>query len=204
LKLLPLTACAIGLIISSAAFANDDMYGVATIGFTKTNFAQQGADGATYKLALGYEFDPQWYAEFGYQKLINQSQLDPLPSTETELANADFGLQADALFVSMLGKAGGNLGELFYRLGVMNVDVRGENVTEAQDCSLGQASVLTLANDTDVTLCKYDEGIVAGMLGIGFDFYIGVNLMLRTEIEHIRGEHGFESNAAYVGLRYNF
>ncbi|GAC15112.1 outer membrane beta-barrel protein [Aliiglaciecola lipolytica] len=192
------------LFVSGHAVATDDMYGSAIVGYAKTGFDSNNTNSATYKLAVGYQFHEKWYAEFGYHKLSDQSLVETLPTTMDDLNNTDFGLNANALGFSVLGKAGSNYGELFYRLGVLNVDIEGQSVTSADSCEFGVAAPFTLESGENYTLCEYDEGIAAAQIGIGFDFYIGVNLMLRTEIEHIRGQHGFEHNAAYVGFRYNF
>lgn len=194
----------LGLMSSLCANANDEMYGVVSGGMANTDFDYGEAKGSTYKFAIGYEFHRQWYAEFGYQRLSNQSMISDLPTTLDSLNNTDFGLEADALFASILGKASSNTGELFYRLGVLNVDLKGQDVIEGTECEVGTGNAFSLDSGENYTLCSYDEGIFAGVFGVGFDFYLGVNLMMRTEIEHVRGENGFENNAAYIGLRYNF
>ncbi|GAA0856995.1 hypothetical protein [Aliiglaciecola litoralis] len=205
MKRLALIVYVVSLTWSYAASATDDMYGIVSAGYAKSDIdTSAGADGASYKLALGYEFHRQWYAEFGYQQIVNQSHVDMPPLTEAELANTEFGMKADALVASVLGKAASNAGELFYRLGVMNVDVSGQSVSDSPECALGNGSDFSLDSGDIKTLCEFDEGIIAGVVGIGFDFYLGVNLMLRTEVEHIKGQQGFETNAGYVGLRYNF
>ncbi len=195
---------ALSLLSSPRAFAIDEVYGVVSGGMANSDFDYGDAKGSSYKFGIGYEFHRQWYAEFGYQRLSNQSLVDVLPTTADELNQTDFGLEADALYASILGKASSNTGELFYRLGVLNVDLKGQDVVESTECEVGSARVFSLDSGENLTLCEYDEGIFAGVFGVGFDFYLDVNLMLRTEVEHIKGENGFENNAAYLGLRYNF
>lgn len=189
---------------SNLVFAKGDLYGVVTAGYGKTDFETNDVDHGAYKLAIGYQFHRQWYAEFGYQQLSNQSLLAELPTTSEALQNAEFGMKANAMVASVLGKAGSQTGELYYRLGIMNIDVEGQHLSDNGECSFGEARMFSVDGGPQMALCEYDEGVLGGVIGIGFDFYLGVNLMLRTEIEHISGENGFKHNAGYVGLRYNF
>ena len=195
---------ATSLIMSGHAVATDNMYGVTTLGYAKANLASTSANTTSYKLAVGYQFAEKWYAEFGYHQLSKQSMIEQLPTTVEGVNAADFGLNADALGISVLGKASSNYGELFYRLGILNVDIEGQTLTEGAGCEFGTATPFTIGTGESYNLCEFDEGVAAGQIGIGFDFYLGVNLLLRTEVEHIRGEQGFEQNGAYIGLRYNF
>lgn len=194
----------LAMFASSWAHATDNLYSVISGGYTDTEFSDNSAEGGTYKIAVGYQFHRQWYAEFGYQKLSDQSDLTVMPASLAETDNVEFGLQGDALFAALLGKANGSLGELFYRVGVLNVDMSGQQAGSDQGCSLGDSSEVMLQSGEAWTLCSYDEGSIAGVFGIGFDFYISSRAMLRAEIEHISGEHDLSVNAAYVGLRYNF
>lgn len=188
---------------TSSVHALADMYTVVSAGYSDADFDNTSAQSGGYKFAIGYEIDSQWYAEFGYQKLSNQSQLVAPPASQEGLDNADFGLQGDAIFAALLGKARGSLGELFYRVGVLNTDVKGQSYTTEPDCAYGNATPFSVGQ-TSYQFCEYDEGGVAGVFGIGFDFYLGTNAMLRTEIEHVRGQNDLRTNAAYLGLRYNF
>ncbi|WJG10477.1 outer membrane beta-barrel protein [Aliiglaciecola sp. LCG003] len=193
-----------GLSASTSSLAADNLYGVISGGFGKSDFQTNDSESGAYKFALGYQFHRQWYAEFGYQQLSGQDLLIELPSTQDSLEQAEFGLTADAIVASVLGKASGNMGELFYRLGVMKVDIEGQNLTESSQCEFGEVRPFTLSSGEDYTLCEYDEAVLAGVIGVGFDFYLGVHFMLRAEVEHVKGEHDFSNNAAYLGLRYNF
>ncbi|GAB2689374.1 hypothetical protein Q4574_01080 [Aliiglaciecola sp. 3_MG-2023] len=195
---------ATSFILSGHAVATDNMYGVTTLGYAKTSLESTSASKTSYKLAVGYQFAEKWYAEFGYHQLANQSLVEQLPTTIEGLSATDFGLKADALGISVLGKATSNYGELYYRLGILNVDVEGQNLSSGEGCEFGTPAPFNLDSGESLTLCEFDEGVAAGQIGIGFDFYLGVNLLLRTEVEHIRGEQGFEHNGAYIGLRYNF
>lgn len=191
------------MVISLPAYGVDDMYGVLTATYSDTEFNGQSAQSSGYKLAVAYEFHPQWYVEFGYQKIANQSQFNGVPTIAAQLQDAEYGLQGDAIFVALLGKAQGQLGELFYRVGLLNVDVAGQSVTTGSECEIGSGTAFSV-EQSNYQFCQYDEGSVAGVLGIGFDFYIGVNTMLRTEVEHIRGQNDLRANVINLGLRYNF
>lgn len=191
-------------IFSQNAFSDGDLYGVVAGGYGKTDFETNDVDHGAYKFGIGYQFDRQWYAEFGYQQLANQSLVDTLPTTSLGLEETEFGLKANAIYAAVLGKAGSRTGELFYRLGVMNIDVEGQHLSDTGQCDFGDTRMFSVDGDAQMAVCEYDEGVFGGVIGIGFDFYLGVNVMLRTEVEHITGENGLKHNAGYIGLRYNF
>lgn len=191
-------------IFSQQAYATGELYGVVSGGYGKTDFETNDVDHGAYKFAVGYQFDRQWYAEFGYQQLANQDSIDTLPSTQAALNETDFGMKANAIYAALLGKAGSQTGELFYRVGIMNIDVDGQHLSETGQCDFGDTRMFSVDGGTQMSLCEYDEGVIGGVIGVGFDFYLGVNMMLRTEVEHISGEHGLKHNAGYIGLRYNF
>ncbi|QJR81949.1 outer membrane beta-barrel protein [Alteromonas pelagimontana] len=170
--------------LSLPALATENMYGVIGTGYSDIEFSQQSADKANYHFALAHQFARSWYAEVGYQRLA-----DNLEENE--------GMKADALYLAVLGKASAAIGELYYKLGIMNVDVKGiEGRREEGGCALGG---VTVANS-----CEFDEGVVAGMVGFGFDYHLGLNTMFRIEATHVRGEHDLAANLVNVGIRYNF
>lgn len=192
------------LVFPLIGHSNDNIYGVVSAGFADSKFEQSASDGGSFKLGFGYQFHPQWYAELGFQQLSNQSFIDQLPMTLPEVNEYSYGMQGDAIFASLLGKASGRMGELFYRVGVLKADVKGQQIDSSGSCQIGVSREFSVESGEMFNLCEYDEASVAGVFGIGFDFYLGVNMMLRTEVEHISGENGLETNAGYVGLRYNF
>ncbi|MCC2614687.1 outer membrane beta-barrel protein [Aestuariibacter halophilus] len=193
-----LLALATVLSVSSLSVsATERMYGLFAPGYAQTSMLDTDADDAGYTFALGYEFAPQWYVEMGYQSL---SDSDP----SGDPASDDFspGLQAQGLYLSVLGKAGSQSGELFYRLGLMNVDAKGQSLAIDGVCEVGQP--IEPPQDAGVRACTFDEGLIAGVIGLGFDYYLGPRTMLRGEVQRVQGEHDFSSNVATIGLRYNF
>lgn len=190
--------------LSFSGLAAEKIYGVASAGFSNSKFDQGEVDGGSFKLGLGYQFHPQWYAELGFQQLSNQNFIDQLPMTLPEVGDFDYGMQGDAIFASLLGKASGEIGELYYRVGIVKAEVKGQQIETVGQCNLGIGREFSVDSGETFNLCEYDEGSFAGVFGIGFDFYLGVNMMIRTEVEYISGENGLETNAGYVGLRYNF
>lgn len=192
------------LLLPLSGLAEDNFYGVASVGFANSKFDQSEVDDASFKLGLGYQFHPQWYAELGYQQLSNQNFIEQLPMTLHEVSDFNYGMQGDAIFASLLGKATGRIGELYYRVGIVRAEVKGQQIENSAECNSITGQQFSVDNGDTFSLCEYDEGSLAGVFGIGFDFYIGINMMLRTEVEHISGENGLETNAGYVGLRYNF
>ncbi|WP_297823520.1 hypothetical protein [uncultured Paraglaciecola sp.] len=132
--------------------------------------------------------------------------------TATDITNAENVQQGDVLFLTFLGKASSPTGELFYRLGVLKTDIRGQQLlVGVRECEFGQANVMAIADfgaaticDYDETICDYDESGVAGVIGLGYDYFDGARIMVRAEIEYIKGQDNLTVTTATVGLRYNF
>jgi hypothetical protein len=185
--------------------AAEDIYGVVSLGYSNSEFAVEQPNNTSYKLTLGYQVDRQWYAEFGFQQLADQSLQLSLPTTLNEAQSYEPKIQATALYAALLGKARGQMGELFYRLGILKTDIRGQSLTAGSlVCKQGTATIFSVDSGEEYTLCDYDEGGIAGVVGLGFDFFLTARSMIRVEAEHIRGQNDLTINAAYIGLRYNF
>ena len=180
-----LSALMLATCVSGAAMATDKMYGVISSGYTDMEFSSIERDNYNYSMAIGHQFAKQWYVEAGYMKLV-----DDVESAE--------GANADSLYLAVLGKAGSRQGELYYKLGVANVDVEGIESAGQSGSELGD----TLPGST--TLCGFDESVVAGLVGVGFDYHIGLSSMIRLEALYFKGEHDFTANVFNLGFRYNF
>lgn len=191
--------------ISLQSFAADFLYTVFSVGYSDVEFIQDSNKGLGYKMALGYQIAPQWYVEAGYQQLVRDSLYSPDMPTSRDVINAEHLQQGDALFVSFLGKASDQKGELFYRLGLLKTDIRGQQLLAgASDCKLGKANVFNIDNYGAATMCDYNESGVAAVIGLGFDYFVGARTMIRAEIEYIKGQDSLAVATAAVGLRYNF
>jgi outer membrane protein W len=187
------------------AIAADNVYGVFSLGYSDAEFAMSEGKNTAYKLGVGYQFDRQWYAEFGFQQLADERLQRKLPETLEGAQNYQNGMQGVGLYAAVLGKAANQVGELYYRLGVLKTDLEGQSMlTGSASCELGVATEFNVASGDSFTLCDYDEGGVAGVIGIGFDYYLGTKTMLRTEVEYIQGENDLQVSAGYIGIRYNF
>lgn len=192
-------------IVSIQTLAADNLYSVFSVGYSDVEFIQDSNKGLGYKIAFGYQFEPQWYVEAGYQLLVHDSLYSTELPTANAVTNAENLQQGDALFIAFLGKASGRTGELFYRLGVLKTDVRGQQLLAGErECEFGKANVLAIADFGAATMCDYDESGVAGVIGLGFDYFVGARTMIRIEIEYIKGQDNLSTAAATVGLRYNF
>jgi hypothetical protein len=185
--------------ITFNAQATEDLYSIVSVGYARTEFNADSTNDLSYKLGLGWQVDRQWYLEVGMQKFADENLPDLAAiNSQSDSLNID----ASALFVAALGKASGNLGELFYRIGVLKTDIKGRQLIAANsNCSIGTTLVPPIA---DYSVCDYDKGGIAGVIGLGFDFFIGVKSMLRAEIEYIKGQNDLVVSAAYLGFRYNF
>lgn len=156
-RVLTSTLAMLVLLVSCSAVSANTFYSVISAGYTEHEFKSLSVDASSYKLGIAYQIDPKWYLEAGFQSLGKQNK----------------GLEVSGPFIAALGKATGQSGELFYRLGVIRADLKTTSQT-------------------------------AGILGLGFDYYISTSLMIRSEIEHIQGESDYSANAVYIGLRVNF
>ncbi len=191
--------------MSLHSLAADNLYTVFSVGYSDLEFTEEANKGLGYKMAFGYQFNPQWYVEAGYQQLIhNKLYTVELPSA-VDFNNNENLQQGDALFLAFLGKASSPIGELFYRLGVLKTDVRGQQLFAGQrECEFGQGSVVDISEIGTATMCDYDESGIAAAIGLGFDYFVGVRTMLRFEIEYIKGQDNLTVASANLGLRYNF
>lgn len=191
--------------VSVQVLAAEELYTVFSVGYSDVEFSQDSNEGFGYKMTFGYQFDPQWYVEAGYQQLIHDRLYSADLPTSTDVSNAETVLQGDALFLSFLGKASSPTGELFYRLGVLKTDFRGQQLfAGVMECEFGQTNILAIADFGSATMCDYDESGIAGVIGLGFDYFIGARTMIRTEIEYIKGQDNLTVTTANIGLRYNF
>ena len=191
--------------VSLQTLAADNLYSVFSVGYSDVEFIQDANHGVGYKMAFGYQIDPQWYVEAGYQKLIQDTLYSTDLPTATDVTDGKNVQQVDALFLAFLGKASNPTGELFYRIGVLKTDIRGQQLLAGvRECESGQATVLAMTDFGAATMCDYDESGVAGVIGLGFDYFVGARSMVRAEIEYIKGQDNLTVTTVNVGLRYNF
>jgi outer membrane autotransporter protein len=203
--LLVVSVLVINMIVSFQTLASEKYYTIFSIGYSDLEFTQESNKGLGYKLAIGYQFDPQWYVEAGYQQLIHDKLYITALPTAANVNNGENVQQGDALFLAFLGKASSRVGELFYRLGVLKTDIRGQQLlTGVKECEFGQTNLLAIADFGAATICDYDESGVAGVIGLGFDYFVGVHSMVRAEIEYIKGQDDLTVTTATIGFRYNF
>jgi hypothetical protein len=190
------------LLLAPQLQAADNLYSVIGASYSKLDYAEQNFDDITYNFAIAYEINSQWYAEFGYQQLADQGAAQMAPETSQQADDFEGLAQGDSIYAALVGKASGELGELFYKIGVMKIDIKGQALVAAdQSCSLGRAGPL---QSTNYQVCEYDEGSAAGLISMGFDFHLTEKTMLRTEVEYIRGQDSLEVIILQLGIRYNF
>jgi hypothetical protein len=200
------SVCALVLLgFGGQTYATEGLYAVSTLGAAKTEFADSTNNDLSYKLGIGYQIDRQWYFEAGMQKWASDAMASELPSTLEQLQDDSLKLDTTALYATFLGKAAGPAGELFYRIGLLKTDIKGQQVLAGnQVCKLGHSTAISLGAEQNYSYCEFDEGGVAGVIGLGFDYFISSKMMFRTEIEYIKGQNNLSISAAYIGLRYNF
>lgn len=195
----------IALLMAWPSFATGNIYGILSVAYVDTEADLAETNGAGYKFGIGYEFHRQWYVEGGYHLLSDDSLSEGVFVDTANLNQFTPEVKAESLFISVLGKASSASGELFYRLGVNAVDTNSTAITGLDACD-GRASPVIVAGESSgaQTFCSSDDTILAGHLGIGFDFRLGRRLMLRTEAEYLQGEDDFKATTITLGLRYNF
>lgn len=206
--MLRLLLCSFLLSFSSINVAAEvgDIYALVGVGYAESDVNGLDSDETSYRLAVGYEFHRQWYVELGYNQLSSGFDSKALPTTvqEAESFNSG-GVDASGLFLGFLGKASGASGELFYRLSVMTLSVKSDSVMNVNDsCDVGDQSTIVVDTGENYLFCSADESVIAGGLGLGFDFNLTNNWKFRLEYEHIRGEDDIQFNTAYAGIRYTF
>jgi hypothetical protein len=195
----------LSVMVSSQILAADKLYTVISFGYSGLEFTQESNKGLGYKMAIGYQFDPQWYVEAGYQQLIHDKLFTTGLLTAEDVNNGVNMQQGDAMFLAFLGKASSRVGELFYRIGVLKTDIRGQQLLiGVRECEFGQANELTIADLGAATMCGYDESGVAGVIGLGFDYFSSARSMVRAEVEYIKGQNNLTATVATLGFRYNF
>jgi len=160
---------------ASHALANS--YAIATAGYSSVDTQVDDDGDLGYSVALGYQIHRQWYVEGGYLSLIDAE------GDEQEVT-------ANGAYLALLGKAGSNTGELYYKLGVAHIDIEYISVSETT-CD-------------GAVFCGYDDSVIAGLAGLGFDYYVGLESMVRLEYVYLGGEDDFSSHSMNLGFRYNF
>ncbi len=182
MKLNCLVAAAV-MLVSGQAVATEKMYGTVGVTYNDAEYTVQEADGVGYNFAVGHQFHPQWYLEAGFLQLVDKQ-------------DDNGSITADALYLAVLGKAGSIQGELYYKLGIAKTDILGVQAPdEMGGCPEGELQF---------NACQYDEGIAAGMIGIGYDYHVGLRSMIRFDYTFLIGKDDFKTHVATLGFRYNF
>lgn len=188
---------------TSLAEVFDKNYFLIAPSFNDVEVSEASSSGAGLALAFGTEIHPQWYAEVGFN--LAASDFEQL-SAPTSLQDSELtaGIDAAGAYFSFLGKATGQSGELFYKLGVMTIGYEtSTRIAGEQSCNEGQQTQYPVSDGT-VTQCDFDDTAIAGVIGAGFDFFVGYRGQIRFQVEHVRGDNDVQINSAQLGYRYNF
>jgi opacity protein-like surface antigen len=167
------------------------------------DFPSNDLEEVSYKVGIGYELSSQWAFELAYQD-FGDSELTMISDEESILDLSEQAFDVSGVQLSALGKAGNEHGELFYRLGVMQImNETTYRVNDAQ-CALNDTLLSSISAEPLLNSCLRDNDELAGVVGIGFDFYVYQSMMVRLEMEYIQGEDDYTAQAAYLGFRFNF
>jgi opacity protein-like surface antigen len=190
----------LALVPKLSAANEDNFYTILGVGYATNSVNDDDLDELSYKLNIGYVLSRQWAIEIGFQGLGNSG----LSNSDLLIDNSNFetaDYDVNAFGISALGKAGNRQGELYYRLGLLQVNTQRNYVTDAGQCETSDALLLS---EQSVDICSNDDSQIAGVIGLGFDFFVTPSLLLRTEIEHIQGNDDYSSQVFTVGLRFHF
>ncbi len=164
-----------------------------------------GSEGnAGFTLGFGTEIHRQWYAEVGYSQFASDFSALSADQISNATQGLDAGNDASGLYLGFLGKASGQTGELFYRLGIMGLDYQSQALRFDGDCGGGTEQALTTVGGDNVVVCDKDDSDIAGMIGVGFDTYLGFNSQIRLSFDHIRASDSISINTIQIGYRYSF
>lgn len=178
-------------------FANS--YVLAAAQYSEVDLEFNDGSEPGFTLAVGTQIHPKWYAEIGYSVLAADFDLGELDLNNSALQTGDSaGIDASGPYVALLGKATGESGELFYKLGVMLLDYQSAWINDVDDTCAGAVA------NTQFCRFQVDESGAAGIVGLGFDFFVGFNSQVRLSAEHIRGKDDVQINTMHLGYRYNF
>lgn len=180
-----------------------NMYLAVGANYSKVEQNQLSEEAPGYSLALGYQFHRQWYLEAGFAQWLSRSADEDLPNTLAGVADYQSEQQWAGPYVALLGKATGQQGELFYRVGVTQVDSKAEQLVAGNTCELGESRLFTVEQQP-YSRCMWKESLFAGIIGLGFDFFLSKRTQLRLEADYLKGQDDFSLGVVSLALRYNF
>ncbi len=144
--------------------------------YARVDTAQTEQSGGGLNLTLGRQIHPQWDLELGLSSIIDHN------SRESQLS-------AEGITVSLLGKATGASGMLYYRLGLSYL--RYQQSFTVEGCQNSEN-------------CAFSDGTLGGVVGLGFDTLLYPGLSLRTELVYAKAQHDLSFSQAVLGLKYYF
>lgn len=157
-----------------------------------------------FAITFGTQIHRQWYAEVGFNQFSSNLEAVDVDGIATVSDALNVGADASGFYVGLLGKASGQVGELYYRLGAMSLDYETYYLDSTLACGNASGQTLTLADGNTTALCRKDDSDIAGMFGLGFDYYVGINSQVRFSADHIRAPNDVQINSFQVGFRYSF
>lgn len=200
LSLVSITLLLMASFTSYSQVEHSGLYAVGAVGYAKNDINDYNHDELTYKLNFGYVLSDQWSIEVGYNALGDSGlNNDELATSNATFETNDYNITA--IRISALGRARNQHGELFYRVGVMQVNAERTYAIGGDVCEGTDSLIETISS---ASICFNDDDQIAATIGLGFDFNITNYLQLRLELEYNKGEDDYSSQAALVGLRVNF
>lgn len=210
-----LTLSAISMVVlsfSNEALAN--LYVTAGAYYSKAeNASDQSGPGSS--IGIGYELNPNWSIEFGYDQLIDEDGAKPYLIDYPKTINLGFDdpYQNKGLILSALGKTQiDSTSTLFYRAGLMQSDIRQSVYSQGQQVCKGkpsdQRSYLFVdaqgATFQSATGCEYKQKSTDFMFGLGLQSDFSKQWFGRIEALHLVADKGESITAAKISIGYKF
>lgn len=210
LTLSALTAVALGF--STQALA--DVYVTTGAYYSKADNASDQTGPGT-SIGLGYEINPMWSIEFGYDNFIDEDGTKPYLVNYPQTTTLDFEdpYSHKGWVLSALGKTALNdSSTLFYRAGVMQSDVRQTVYSQGQEACKGQPDDETGYSFVDAegntfqraTGCDYKQKSTDLIFGLGIQTNFSENWFGRMEAVHVFADKGEAITAAKLSVGYKF
>lgn len=203
---------AVALSFSTGTLAN--IYVTTGAYYSKADNASDQTGPGT-AIAIGYEINPMWSIEFGYDNLIDEEGSKPNLINYPQTTALDFedSYHSKGWTLSALGKTQvAPSTTLFYRAGLMQADVRQNVYSQGSQVCKGQPDqqLTYLYVDPDgktfqsATGCEYKQNSTDLVFGLGLQNDFSENWFGRIEAVHVFADKGEAITAAKLSIGYRF
>lgn len=203
----------LALSFSTAALANNIYITTGAFYSKADNASKQTGSGTS--IGLGYEINPVWSIELGYDNLIDEDGAEPKLINYPQTTALDFedSYHNKGWTLSALGKTPlGSSSTLLYRAGVMRSDVRqniyrqGEQSCKGEPVNTVGYSYIDADGNTFQSAigCSYEQKSTDLIVGLGVQTDFTDNWFGRVEALHVFANKGEAITAAKLSIGYKF